>query len=152
MNIRHCFFRVCAIFATALLMSHRFICTEACGRSFPEPRRLSRHQDVCQVWKQHCIEQRRQVLLLSRSDPESCPGVNPPSPKRQRLEGDQDPVGTGDGLELPLAAASNDGPAGAPSSSQEQVIRIVSCLYSLLKRKSTGSHEANSHMENPQWP
>lgn len=128
-------------FITAFLMSHWFKCTEACGCSFPEPRRLSRHQDVCQVWRQHCIEQRRQVLLLSRSGPESCPGVDPPSPKRQRLEGNQGPTGTGDDLELP--AASSDGTAVAPSSQVEQVIRIVSCLYSLLKRKSTGSREVN---------
>ena len=151
MKILH--YCLCALFTTAFLMSHRFKCTaEACGRSFPEPRRLARHQDVCQVWRQHCIEQRRQVLLLSRDEPESRSGVNSPNPKQRRLQVESDddlcPTGTGHDSDLlgasELPVASNDGAAVAPSS-REQMIHLVSRSHSspVLKRKCSPSHEAD---------
>ncbi|KAF9232549.1 hypothetical protein BU15DRAFT_90630 [Melanogaster broomeanus] len=34
-------------------MNSRFTCTNKCGRSFMEPRGLSRHRDVCPFWWQH---------------------------------------------------------------------------------------------------
>ena len=138
MIIRYFIYSVFALVITSF-MNHRFKCVEACGHSFPEPRNLSRHQDVCTTWKHHHIEQRRQVLLLSRVDPESFP--DPPScAKRRRLESEvrQDHNVTGtygpDDLdpELPTSSSSRwdlDSMAPmAPSTSTLEVILFSSEL------------------------
>ena len=149
MIIRYFIYSVLAL-VTIFLMNHRFKCIDACGRSFAEPRNLSRHQDVCTTWKHHRIEQRRQVLLLSRVDPESFP--DPPScrAKRRRLEPDSevgqdhDATGTyGPGdlePELPTSSGSSWDPglvaATAPGTSTLEV-NLFSSEFPLIDAETS---------------
>ncbi|KAN0091386.1 hypothetical protein V8E55_004952 [Tylopilus felleus] len=99
------------------VMSSRFKCADMCGRTFTEPRSLSRHQDVCVSWRRHLssrVEQRQQAAALVHSTDRD----EERDPKRQKLNSDQP---------IRVAAAAQECSTDTGGSSAGNLLLLPSC-------------------------
>ncbi|KIK76663.1 hypothetical protein PAXRUDRAFT_18036, partial [Paxillus rubicundulus Ve08.2h10] len=107
-------------------MGSRFKCADICGRTFTEPRSLSRHQDVCATWRRHLssrVEQRREALIYSKGAERD--------PKRQKLNSGQ-----------PIRVAAQECSTNAGDSTSDGNLLLPSC-------ESTASTRAHAESQAP---